>query len=243
MEEARKRVLVVDDEAAIRESLRLLLRNHFEVSIASDGSEALAILEEARPDLILLDVIMPNLGGIETLKKIRERSIQVPVIMLTATNTVRTAVEAMKLGAVDYLSKPFEVEELTTLIVNTLSVEPPGQVTTPGSTRGVKEMPPADFGLLVGKSAPMVQLFESIKQIAPRDATVLITGESGTGKEMIARQIHELSQRAQGPFVAINCAAIPESLIESELFGHEKGAFTHAVERRLGHFELADGGT
>jgi DNA-binding NtrC family response regulator len=243
MEESRKRVLVVDDEAGIRDSLKLLLRNHFEVSTASDGGEALLMVDDIRPDLILLDVIMPTLGGIETLRRIREKAIPVPVIMLTATNTVRTAVEAMKLGAVDYLNKPFDVEELTTLIVKTLGNAVVPGMEAPKVSRTQREAPAADFGLLVGQSTPMRQLFESIKQIAPRDATVLITGESGTGKEMIARQIHELSARASGPFVAINCAAIPESLIESELFGHEKGAFTHAVERRIGHFELADGGT
>lgn len=243
MEEGRKRVLVVDDEAAIRDSLRLLLRNNFDVTTAQDGLEAIKMIDEVKPDLVLLDLIMPNLGGIDTLRQIRERKLSVPVVMLTGTNTVKTAVEAMKLGAVDYLNKPFEIEELTTLIVNTLGPQTGEPISERQPRKQPLDIPPGDFGLLVGRSAPMNQLFDSIRQIAPRDATVLITGESGTGKEMIARQIHMLSSRVKGPFVAINCAAIPESLIESELFGHEKGAFTHAVERRIGHFELADGGT
>ena len=246
MLEPRKKVLIVDDEAGIRDSLKLLLRNNFDVSTAEDGLQAMAVLDEFKPDLILLDVLMPNLGGIETLKQIRERSIEVPVVMLTATNTVRTAVQAMKLGAVDYLNKPFEIEELTTLIINTLGHKDAPVAVAAKTVMGAKahlELPEADFGPMVGSSGPMKDLFASIRQIAPRDATVLVTGESGTGKEMIARQIHDLSSRSNGPFIAINCAAIPETLIESELFGHEKGAFTHAVDKRIGHFELADGGT
>jgi two-component system, NtrC family, response regulator AtoC len=240
MNDVQKKVLVVDDEASIRDSLRLLLKTNFSVSVAEDGETALEMFDELAPDLVLLDVIMPKLDGLETLKRLRSRNPQVPVIMLTATTTVKTAVQAMKAGAVDYLNKPFEIEELTSLIVDTLdrSEFKPVQ-----RTRLALVAPEADCGVMVGKSATMLSLFAQLKQVAERNTTVLITGESGTGKELVARRIHDLSARKNGPFTAINCAAIPETLIESELFGHEKGAFTHAVDRRLGHFELADGGT
>lgn len=239
----RKKVLIVDDEAGITDSLRLLLKQDFEVLTVSDGEAALAQAEEFNPDLVLLDVLMPKLDGLQTLRQLRERNVQIPVIMLTATNTVRTAVQAMKLGAIDYLSKPFDVEELTSTIVKALD-----QSLSIGKEKS--EIPPrdlpaleADFGQMVGKSPLMQDIFTRVRQVAERDAAVLITGESGTGKELIAKRIHELSKRKDAPFVAINCAAIPESLIESELFGHEKGSFTHAVERRIGHFEAAHGGT
>lgn len=239
MSSDRKRILIVDDEAGIRDSLKLLLATTFEVSVAAGGREALKLInDEAPPDLILLDVAMPDLGGLEVLRELRDRQLKVPVIMLTATQTVQVAVAAMKLGAVDFVGKPFDVDELTSLMAQTLAGG--------GSARDGSESvasTPGDFGTLVGRSAPMAELFHNVQQVAPRDTTVLITGESGTGKELIAREIHRLSSRARGPFVAINCAAIPESLIESELFGHERGAFTHAVERRLGHCELADKGT
>jgi DNA-binding NtrC family response regulator len=244
MTDLRKRVLVVDDEVAIRDSLKLLLKNNFEVGLAQDGVEALSVLDEFQPDLVLLDVMMPNLDGMQTLIQLREKGVSVPVIMLTAVNTVRNAVEAMKLGAVDYLNKPFDVEELTTRIVHTLDrpdKEALGRVVV-GETKKAPN-PAADFGPMVGKSQLMRDIFQRIEQVAGHDATVLITGESGTGKELVARQIHDLSKRKKGPFIAINCAAIPETLIESELFGHEKGAFTHAIEKRIGHFELANGGT
>ncbi|MBN8549175.1 MAG: sigma-54-dependent Fis family transcriptional regulator [Deltaproteobacteria bacterium] len=243
MLETRKRVLIVDDEAGVRDSLRLLLKSSFDVHTAEDGQHALTIVDDIKPDLILLDVLMPNLDGMQTLKQLKEKSVDVPVIMLTATNTVKTAVQAMKWGAIDYLSKPFEVEELTSLIVGTLSLADSRNAEAEAPNRRHIPAPDADFGPMVGKSSAMRDLFQKVKQVAERDTTVLITGESGTGKELIAHQIHQLSPRRDAPFIAINCAAIPETLIESELFGHERGAFTHAVERRLGHCELADGGT
>ena len=243
MDEARKKVLIVDDEKGVRDSLRLLLKAHFDVETAQDGLEALSMVDQSCPDLILLDVIMPNLDGMETLKQLNERGKTIPVVMLTATNTVKTAVHAMKLGAVDYLNKPFDVEELTSLIVQTLSIEHSSQANSGAVAKSSLPIPQADFGPMVGQSQSMNELFAKVAQVAERDTTILITGESGTGKELIARQLHMLSPRKNAPFVAINCAAIPETLIESELFGHEKGAFTHAVERRLGHFEQADGGT
>jgi DNA-binding NtrC family response regulator len=246
MDERRRTILVVDDEAAVRDSLSLLLKSTFEVCVAQDGEEALAVFERVKPDLVLLDFLMPKIDGLGVLRKLRELGFDVPVIMLTATTTVRSAVQAMKYGAKDFLNKPFDVSELTSLIIATFEeqearlVEP---VVASPSEGGRLPNPPGDFGCMVGHSSSMQDLFGRIEQVAARDSTVLVTGESGTGKELVARQIHECSSRRSGPFVAINCAAIPETLIESELFGHEKGAFTHAVERRLGHFELADGGT
>lgn len=240
-ESTRKRILVVDDEPNIRESLQLLLKTNFDVAVAENGERALELVEQGAPDLILLDVLMPKLDGLSTLKALRERRIKTPVIMLTATSTVRTAVDAMKFGAADYLSKPFDVESLTSLIVSTLDADPGAIV--PNRAKLAAANMVGDCGPLVGRCPAMTDVFQCITQIASKDATVLITGESGTGKELIAKRLHDLSSRKDGPFVAINCAAIPETLIESELFGHEKGAFTHAVEKRLGHFELADGGT
>ncbi len=238
----RRTVLVVDDEASIRDSLRLLLRANFDVITAENGAEAIALLQRLTPDLILMDVMMPVLGGIEALKEMRENKIDIPVIMLTATSTVKTAVQAMKLGAVDYLNKPFEIEELTTLLIKTLGDRQAIRSTISVESAKTPDIV-GDFGSLVGQSSSMKGLFDQIKVIAPRDTTVLITGESGTGKEMVAKSLHDISARAGKPFIAINCAAIPESLIESELFGHEKGAFTHAHEKRIGHFEQADNGT
>lgn len=247
----RKRVLVVDDETNVRESLRLILERNYEVAVAENGDNAIELLQNAGengfPDIMLLDVIMPGFDGLELLEKIKGQYPRLPVIMLTANKTVKTAVQAMKIGAVDYLNKPFDVDELLMLIDTTL--ENGGSERPAATSNGVKPSRsnlapiPGDFGCMVGRHPLMQELYRKIEQVAKRDTTVLVTGESGTGKELIAREIHARSDRANGPFVALNCAAIPETLIESELFGHEKGSFTHAVERRLGHFELADNGT
>lgn len=238
-----KKVLVVDDESGIRDSLRLLLKNSFEVETAVDGNDALQKVSAFHPDLILMDVMMPSLDGLGALHALRSSSVITPVVMLTAAHEIKTAVAAMKSGAADYLSKPFDIEELTSVILAQLEKSAAQEVIKKVTQEIRRELPPADFGPLVGQSKQMAELFSKLKQVAPRDTTILVTGESGTGKELVARQLHDLSDRKDGPFVAINCAAIPETLIESELFGHEKGAFTNAVEKRIGHFELADGGT
>jgi len=237
-----RKVLVVDDEDSIRSSLSLLLKSNFTVCTAQDGQEALEVFDKESPDIVLLDLMMPRLDGIETLKRLRELNTVVPVIMLSAANTVKSAVQAMKLGALDYLNKPFDVEELTSLIIDTLDSS---QLIAGQRDLELhkKQETSADCGRLVGKSAVMKDLYEQIEQVAVNDTTILISGESGTGKELVAKRIHDLSKRKDKPFVAINCAAIPETLIESELFGHEKGAFTSAIEKRIGHFELANGGT
>lgn len=245
MNEARKKILVVDDEAGIRDSLRLLLKSSYDILTAEDGEQALAQVASESPDLVLLDLIMPKVDGIEALRTIRERNPSIPIVILTGTNTVRTAVQAMKYGAIDYLGKPFDIDELKTIINNVVTQTAPASATAvkQEETEPTAPLPERDFGPMVGKSPLMTEMFQKIRQIAERDTTVLVTGESGTGKELVARLVHNQSPRKNGPFIPINCSAIPETLIESELFGHEKGAFTHAVDRRIGHFELANGGT
>ncbi|MDZ4785508.1 MAG: sigma-54 dependent transcriptional regulator [bacterium] len=252
MLEQRKKILIVDDEAGVRDSLRLLLKSTYEVLIAEDGEQALQQVEQGCPDLVLLDLILPKIDGIEALRNIKEKNPNIPIVILTGTNTVRTAVQAMKYGAVDYIGKPFDIDELKTIIsaavskpaeLKITSDQIQAEVTTSLDIKIILPEVVRDFGPMVGKSSAMNELFQKIRQISDRDTTVLVTGESGTGKELVAKLIHSQSKRKNGPFVAINCSAIPESLIESELFGHEKGSFTHAVERRIGHFELANGGT
>ncbi len=253
-QENRKRILIVDDESAIRESLSLLLGQHYQVETAQDGEQALELfhmqsgasqINAFLPDLVLLDIMMPGIDGIELLKQIRSQYPSIPVIMLTASKTVRTIVQAMKIGAVDYLSKPFEVEELLDLVDYTLARSSSANDTSesPIPEAQTKPLIEGDLGSVVGRHPMMLDMYAKIEQLAKRDTTVLITGESGTGKELVAREIHRMSPRSNAPFVALNCAAIPETLIESELFGHEKGSFTHAIEKRIGHFELADKGT
>lgn len=258
MEVKRERILIVDDEANVRDSLKMILGRHYRVDAVKDGEEALNVFHnasgkdvasgEALPSLVLLDVMMPGIDGLSVLEKIKAEYASIPVIMLSASSTVRTAVQAMKIGAVDYLNKPYDVDELLSLISETLQHGPKGRV-APSAVHTINHIRPelpfieGDLGSIVGKHPVMADLYKKIEQLAKRETTVLITGESGTGKELVAREIHKRSNRCNGPFVALNCAAIPETLIESELFGHEKGAFTHAVDRRAGHFELADGGT
>jgi DNA-binding NtrC family response regulator len=234
------RVLVVDDEAGVRESLRMLLHGECEVATAESADAALARVGEAMPDLILLDLVMPGRSGLELLEELRQLDDPPPVIVLTATKTVTTAVEAMKLGAADYVTKPFEVDALRIKIRHHLEHS--------ALTAELEELRDelegrSRLGQLLGRSPAMRQVYRTIERMAASHVNVLIAGESGTGKELVARAVHDLGARAKGPFVAINCAAIPETLIESELFGHEKGAFTDAAERRIGRFEQAKGGT
>ena len=242
MNEERKKILIVDDEVGIRDSLKLLLKSSYEVITAEDGEEAVAKVAAENPDMVLLDLIMPKIDGIEALRTIKEQKPNLPIVILTGTNTVRTAVQAMKYGAIDYLGKPFDIDELKRIINQATTFTAPTQIEQPVRSLNIAS-PELDCGPMVGKSPLMAELFQKVKQVSERDTTVLITGESGTGKELIARLVHTKSARKDKPFIPINCSAIPESLIESELFGHEKGAFTHAMDRRLGLFELANGGT
>jgi DNA-binding NtrC family response regulator len=233
-------VLVVDDEHGVRESLRMLFKGDCEVATAGSVEEAEQILQQSSPDLILLDLVMPGRGGLDLLAALADAVDPPPVVVLTATKTVNTAVEAMKRGAVDYITKPFEVEALRIKVRQLLERRELERevVRLRAEVDGLERL-----GGLVGASPPMRELFATIRRGAPSRATVLLQGESGTGKELAARAIHDLGDRAGGPFVAVNCAAIPDQLIESELFGHERGAFTDARERRIGKFETAAGGT
>jgi DNA-binding NtrC family response regulator len=234
------RVLVVDDERGVRESLRMLLTPECTVAEATSVDEALIALAATRPDLVLLDLVMPGHSGFELLSELSRTPDPPPVIVLTATRNIATAVEAMKRGAADYVTKPFEIEALRIKVRQLLSrraLEREVVVLRAQVEEGER------LGALLGRSAAMREVFRTVRRVAASPATVLIRGESGTGKELVARAIHELSPRAAAPFVALNCAAMPASLIESELFGHERGAFTDARERRIGRFESASGGT
>jgi len=233
-------ILVVDDEPGLRESFRLILDDDYEVVDVPDGPAALDVLRSAQVDLVLLDIRLPGMDGIEVLERIKALDESVEVILVTAVKTVRTAVAAMKLGAFDYLTKPFEEDELLSLVRRALerrSLE--REVVYLRSELERRH----DFDEIVGQHPEVQKLFRLVSHVARTSTTVLITGESGTGKELIARAIHRQSPRRDKPFVAVNPAAIADTLIESELFGHEKGAFTGAFQRKLGRFELAQGGT
>lgn len=249
---SKPKILLVDDDPALRESIQLVLKNDFEIITFASGSEVLEALHTQRGiqfetdiDLALLDVMMPGIDGLELLKQIKSTLPNLPIIMVSASNTVKTAVNAMRLGAVDFVSKPFQIDELIERINAAISTEVlvEEDLSSEIEESYSKDLIEGDFGSLVGDHPLMQEIYTKVKQLAVRNTTVLISGESGTGKELIAKELHKNSTRNTGPFVAINCAAIPETLVESELFGHEKGSFTHAVERRLGHFELANGGT
>ncbi|RJP60679.1 MAG: sigma-54-dependent Fis family transcriptional regulator [Deltaproteobacteria bacterium] len=235
-----KKLLIVDDELGTRESLRMIFDREYDIITAATGEEALGIIEGLRPSLVLLDIIMPGMDGLAVLERINEIDKDIIVIMITATKTVKTAVHAMKLGAYDYITKPFDLDEIRLIIKKALSTQ---------DLRNEVKILRAEidkgysFGNIVGNTGIMREIFDTIKQIADSKTTVLIEGESGTGKELVAKAIHFNSNRKGKPFIAINCAGIPESLIESELFGHEKGAFTNAYGRKLGRFEMADSGT
>ena len=232
---------MVDDELSIRESLSGWLRQDgFEVENAADGLAALSMIKETHYDIMLIDVKMPEMDGLTLLKQLKEMEPEIAVVMMTAHGAIQDAVEAMRLGAHDYLLKPFDLEELSLTIDKLVRIQ----------TLAMENLILKDrmatmtrFENLVGQSPPMLRLFEAIVDVAQSDATVLITGETGTGKELVARAIHAQSPRCYGPFIAINCGAFTEHLLESELFGHEKGAFTDAKFTKKGRLEMADAGT
>ena len=232
-------VLIVDDEPSVRETFRLILEDRCEVLEASDGRETLELVRSG-VDLVLLDVRLPGMDGIEVLERIKAHDEEIEVILVTAVKTIRTAVDAIKLGAFDYLTKPFDVEEITGVVDRVLEKRALQRELL--YLRG-ELADRQGFDRIVGRSPEMMKVYQLIANVAKTTATVLITGESGTGKELIARAIHHQGQRRDKPFVAVNCAAIPAPLIESELFGHEKGAFTGAYQKKLGKFELAQEGT
>jgi two-component system response regulator AtoC len=231
-------VLIVDDENNIRRVLAAMLkRDGYEVTTAADGEQAVAALHRTPIDVVVTDLVMPRMGGLELLRHCATAHPDVPVIMITAHGTVDTAVEAMKAGAFDYITKPFEQEELRKVIAKAARARVlEGQHVHPPAGDG--ERPP-----LVGQSPSMRAVYDVIARVADSPSTVLITGESGTGKELVAQALHRGSSRRTQPLIKVNCAAIPKDLVESELFGYERGAFTGAVGSKPGRFELADGGT
>ena len=233
-------ILIVDDEESLRHSLTMALEGSYVVETAKDGRDAIEFVSASPVDVVLLDVRLPELDGIAVLKQIKNIDETVPVIMITAVMTVNTAVAAMKVGAYDYITKPFNIDELEVLIEKALE----NSAIKKENIYLRKEVVEAEkFEEIVGRSRPMQEVFKTIDDVAASSVTVLIRGESGTGKELVAKAIHKRSPRKNKLFVPVNCAAIPENLLESELFGHEKGSFTGAFERQLGKFEIASGGT
>ncbi len=235
-----KHILIVDDELGSRESLKLIFSEDYRVSTAENADGAMKLLGDEKVDLILLDVIMPNKDGVALLKEIQNLYPEVPVIMVSASTSVRPVVEAIRAGAYDYVTKPFEVEDVRRLAVRALESSNLRRRVEILQTEVSREYPVHG---IVGRSPMFKKALDDIRRAAETDSTVLISGESGTGKELVARLLHSLSARRDEPFVAVHCAALPESLMESELFGHEKGAFTHAEKRKLGRFDLAGSGT
>ncbi|MDG4476430.1 sigma-54-dependent transcriptional regulator [Thiovibrio frasassiensis] len=233
-----KKILIIDDEASIRDSLSGILTDEgFHALSAEDGQHGLSLLEEERVDLVLLDIWMPGLDGLEVLKRIKESHAELPVIMISGHGTIETAVQATKMGAYDFIEKPPSYDKIILSINNALDLarlKKENLILRQQSQRATQ---------LTGKSPAMAELRQLVERVAPTEAWVLIRGEHGTGKELVAQSIHRLSKNAAKPMIELNCAAIPEELIESELFGHEKGSFTGATASRRGKFDLADGGT
>ena len=235
------KLLLIDDEADVQYSFQRIFDSpEIELTTASSGEEGLKLIPKIKPDLVIMDVRMGGITGIETLKRIRQIDSKLLVILMTAYGTTQTAIEAMKLGAYDYLLKPFDVPKLKDVVLNALKAA--SDMRQVVSYQPLLEKEDYELGI-VGRSEPMQQVFKLIGQLAASDATALITGESGTGKELVARAIYHHSNRSQQPFLAVNCAAIPEQLLESELFGHERGAFTGATNQRIGKFEQCNRGT
>src|SRR5690348_11813750 len=238
---SHEKVLIVEDEENERSGLAELVTSWgFRVATARDGAEGLEKATQWSPSMVITDLKMPRMGGIELLGHLAEQAQTIAVILVTAQGTIDSAVQAMRMGAYDYITKPIDTNRLRTIISNASSLLGT-RAELEATRRRLRDT--GSLGRLSGASRKMQEIFRLIEMVAPSTASVLITGASGTGKELVARTIHELSPRKDRPFVAINCAAIPETLIESEIFGHEKGAFTGALERRTGCFELAEGGT
>lgn len=232
------KILVIDDEKAIRNTLKDILEvEGHNVDVAEDGHEGLEMFDNGSYELVLCDIKMPQMDGIEVLEKLQERQPDVPVVMISGHGNIDTAVDAIKKGAFDFIEKPLDLNRLLITIRNATD-----KTVLIQETKTLKRKVSKAYDI-VGQSPAIVKVKEMINRVAPTEARVLITGPNGTGKELVARWLHELSNRAAMPFVEVNCAAIPSELIESELFGHEKGAFTSAIKQRKGKFEQADGGT
>ena len=233
--------LIVDDEENIRGALRLLLTEHgFAVRAVGSGEEGLEAVRQSAPDVVILDLNLPGIDGIETLGQIRLEQPHLPVVIITAFGSIPSAVEAMRQGAVDYVAKPFRNDDLLLRVERALEAVRLRREVAQLRDRLSQQDP---FARLVGDSAALADVVERGRRVAERNVTVLVTGESGTGKEVVARALHQASGRREAPFVAVNCGAIPEELVENELFGHEKGAYTGAGGRQSGYFEQAHGGT
>jgi two-component system nitrogen regulation response regulator NtrX len=233
-----KKVLIVDDEKHIRESLEGVLSDEgYDVSLAEGGEEALKTMRALEADAVLLDIWMPGMDGMETLRAMKALYPEIPVIMVSGHGTVETAVKATKLGAYDFLEKPLSLDKVVLTVQHAIEKK---KLVEENAALVVRER---EKYKIMGVSGAIKSLLKDIEKVGPTNSWVLITGENGTGKELVARSIHNSSKRATKPFVAVNCAAIPDELIESELFGHEKGAFTSAVAKKIGRFDMADGGT
>jgi two-component system, NtrC family, nitrogen regulation response regulator NtrX len=231
-------ILIIDDEKAIRKTLgEILSYEGYKMDEASDGEEGLRKFKEKEYDVILCDIKMPKMDGIEFLEKAKETNPDTPIIMISGHGTIETAVEAVKKGAYDYISKPPDLNRLLITIRNAMD-----KTSLVAETKVLKRKA-GKTQEMVGASAPIIKIKETIEKVAPTDARILITGENGVGKELVARWVHEKSNRFTSPLIEVNCAAIPSELIESELFGHEKGSFTSALKQRIGKFEQANGGT
>lgn len=235
-----KNILVVDDEQSTQASIKMTLGGEHRILQAMDGEGALQILDTEDPHLVILDIRLPGMDGMDTLRQIKKTSPDLPVVMLTATKTVRTAIEAMKLGASDYVTKPFDVDELRVIVKNNLHTQ---ELASEVSYLRSQISKTYNLDTVIAESSVMREVWKTVDRVAKTESTILITGESGTGKELIARAVHLRSNRGHGPFVAIHCPSIPEALLESELFGHERGAYTGAAERKPGLFEVANSGT
>lgn len=238
------KVLIVDDEPAVIALVKRALEklDGYKVIDAATAEEARVKLQNAQPDVAIFDIMLPGASGLDLMDTVREVDRRLPVIFITGGGTAGTAIEAMKVGALDYLPKPLDVAQLRELVTHAVEVRKL-MMQKVGVAHTVAEVRPEDGDFMVGRSAAMTDVYKSIGRVAPKNVTVLIRGESGTGKELVARAVYQHSDRSDKPFLAVNCAAIPETLLESELFGHEKGAFTGADKRRIGKFEQCNGGT
>ncbi len=236
-----ERLLIVDDEKSMREFLEIMLKyDGYDVRAAGSGEEAFEIFCEAEPDLVLTDVKMPGMSGLDLIRKIRSLDSAAPIIAITAYASAQDAIRAVREGAYDYISKPFQIEDLRAVIRNALEAR---RLRMDNFKLREQSDKPYQFGEIIGKSPEMAEVFDMIQRVAPSKASVLIIGESGTGKELVAKAIHNRSPRSTRPFIPVNCTAIPETLLESELFGHVKGAFTGAVSHKRGLVEIAHSGT
>ena len=241
MEATKGRILIADDEESARRGLgQILADDGYETLLAADGEEALRLVAEEAPDILLTDLRMPGMTGNELLRQVRRAFPEIAIVIMTAYGTIRSAVESLREGAEDYLTKPIDVEELEHLLARVLQRK---RLLSEGRMLRERLDDTYRFENIIGRSAGMLHVFQLVEQVAPSQASILITGDSGTGKELIAQAIHQRSPRRDAPFLKVSCAALPETLLESELFGHERGAFTGALARRAGRFEIAAGGT